>query len=63
LVFTDCSLEGTKVYDGGDTGTCLDELAAANTTAASKVQLNGSGSTLNVAGTFSWTYAANRGEL
>ncbi|MBU3926352.1 MAG: hypothetical protein KKB74_00995 [Bacteroidetes bacterium] len=63
LVFTNCSIEGTKVYDGGDTGTCLDELAAANVTAASKVQSNGSGSTLNVAGTFSWTYAAHRGQL
>lgn len=63
LVFTDCVLEAVKVYDGGDSGTCLDELDAANLNAQSKVQLDGAGSNLDIAGTFSWTYAANRSEL
>ncbi|PLX10939.1 MAG: hypothetical protein C0598_09355 [Marinilabiliales bacterium] len=63
LVFTDCSLEAVKVYDGGDSGTCLDELEAANQNAQAKVQLDGTGSTLDIATTFSWTYAANRDQL
>ncbi len=65
LVFSDVILDAVKVYDGDkpDPAVCVDELDAANATAASIIEFNGAGATLDVAATFGWTCAGERGEL
>jgi hypothetical protein len=64
LVFTGISL-GTStidIYEGDETGLCTTELDAAKVAAPAAVG-TGSGSTLDVASTFSWTAAAANNQL
>lgn len=63
LDFTDCSMEALSVYDAAGTTSCPTELAAAQTAAEAAVNMSGAGATLNIAGTFGWTCAGERGEL
>lgn len=67
LVIGDSKVPGTKVYDGNaddeNPTLCHDELDAYQVEAAAKVQLDGTGSNLDVNATFSWTAAALKGEL
>jgi len=69
LVFTAVKGAGivTDVYDGdvedGQTTACQTELDDANTTATSEIKLDGVGASIDVASTFSWTAAGERGEL
>ena len=71
LVFTDNIIEASKVYDGDEDlsatppvpTSCPTELAAAQAVAAGLVVGTGAGAGLDVPSTFSWTCAAERGEL
>lgn len=64
LEFMNCALPtgGASVYDGDDSGECLNELDAAQATAAAALT-NGSGSTYGYATKFDWSAAGQRGEL
>jgi hypothetical protein len=67
LVIADSKVPGTEVYDGDaddeNPTLCSDALAADQVEAAGKVNLNGTGSNLDINATFDWTAAALRGEL
>jgi uncharacterized membrane protein len=63
LIVDASQLEGVSVYDGDDTGECLDVLSAANAQAISKIDFNGAGASLNIQSVFGWTCAGKRGEL
>ncbi|MDP4964402.1 MAG: hypothetical protein NWQ55_04975 [Salibacteraceae bacterium] len=63
LTFDACEMSGVKVYENADPTACDVNNAANQVLAEGVVTINGSGATINVATTFSWTNAAAKGQL
>lgn len=63
LVFTNCEMSGVKVYENADPTACDANNANNQATAEGLVSINGAGASIDVAGTFSWTNAAKKGQL